>query len=68
MRLADDARRHGLDAEGEEPDAPRHDNRNDGQQDEPKDTFAACFDGLRAREFAGDPWDALLQLAMRIAR
>ena len=24
--------------------------------------------GLRAREFAGDPWDALLQLAMRIAR
>lgn len=24
--------------------------------------------GLRAREFAGDSWDALLQLAMRIAR
>ena len=24
--------------------------------------------GLRARAFAGDPWDALLQLAMRIAR
>ena len=24
--------------------------------------------GLRAREFAGDPWDALLQLAIRIAR
>jgi DNA polymerase-3 subunit delta len=24
--------------------------------------------GLRARTFAGDPWDALLQLAMRIAR
>lgn len=24
--------------------------------------------GLRAREFAGDPWDALLQLALKVAR
>jgi len=24
--------------------------------------------GLRAREFAGDPWDALLQLGLRVAR
>ena len=24
--------------------------------------------GLRAREFAGDPWDALLQVGMRVAR
>ena len=24
--------------------------------------------GLRSKQFAGDPWDALLQLALRIAR
>jgi DNA polymerase-3 subunit delta len=24
--------------------------------------------GLRAKDFAGDPWDAILQIGMRVAR